>query len=108
MLADALPRSIGALAPDAAAAAATMAQRTLLPFRPLLSLVSSIKRMVQQLIRPAPEARSLGATHSEMLLGVSALGDMTVADVMTPRLDIAAVESHASRADVLELLRTSE
>ena len=108
MLADALPRSIGALAPDSATAAAALAQRTLLPFRPLLSLVSSIERMVQQLIRPAPEARSMGATHSEMLLGVFALGDTTVADVMTPRLDIAAVESHASHADALELLRTSE
>jgi CBS domain containing-hemolysin-like protein len=109
MVADALPRSIGSLAPDAATAAAIVARPALLPFRPLVSLVAAVERVIQGLMPPLPEGRSaMGPAHRDVLLGVFSLGDMTVAEVMTPRLDIAAVESRASRGEVLDLLRRSQ
>jgi CBS domain containing-hemolysin-like protein len=43
-----------------------------------------------------------------MLLGVFALADTTVAEVMTPRIDIIAVDSSASREEVMAILRRSE
>jgi CBS domain containing-hemolysin-like protein len=109
MVADALPRSIGSLAPDAAVAAAELARRTLLPFRPLLSLIAAGERLAQKVLPlPAQGRSAMEPAQRDMLLGVFALGDMTVADVMTPRLDIAAVEAHVSRSEVLDLLRSSE
>jgi CBS domain containing-hemolysin-like protein len=43
-----------------------------------------------------------------MLLGVFSLADTTVAEVMTPRIDIIAVDMSASRAEVVATLRSSE
>ncbi|MBI4421025.1 MAG: HlyC/CorC family transporter [Gemmatimonadetes bacterium] len=109
MVADALPRGIGALAPDAATAASTLAQRTLLPFRPLLSLTAAGERLIQRLVPASPPGRAaMGPAHRDMLLGVFSLGDTTVSEVMTPRLDIAAVEGRAGWQDVLDLLGRTE
>jgi CBS domain containing-hemolysin-like protein len=43
-----------------------------------------------------------------MLLGVFSLADTTVAEVMTPRIDIVSVDSSADRDEVLRILRSSE
>ena len=43
-----------------------------------------------------------------MLFGVFSLADTTVAEVMTPRIDIIAVDSSADREEVSAILRTSE
>jgi CBS domain containing-hemolysin-like protein len=43
-----------------------------------------------------------------MLLGVFSLADTTVAEVMTPRIDIFAVDSSAGRDEVIRILRSSE
>jgi putative hemolysin len=43
-----------------------------------------------------------------MLLGVFSLADTTVAEVMTPRIDIIAVDTAADRAEVVKTLRSSE
>jgi putative hemolysin len=43
-----------------------------------------------------------------MLLGVFSLADTTVAEVMTPRIDIIAVDSSADRDEVITTLRRSE
>ena len=43
-----------------------------------------------------------------MLLGVFSLADTTVAEVMTPRIDIVAVDSSADREEVIATLRSSE
>ncbi len=109
MLADVVPRSVGVLAPDAAAAAAAVARGTLLPFRPLLAIVDAADRLLDRLMPrdPAAGTSALGPTQRDMLLGVFALGDTTVAEVMIPRIDIAAVESHAPWEDVVALLRRS-
>lgn len=107
LLADAVPRSVGMLAPDAAAAAATVARHTLLPFRPLIALVGVIERLLQRLLpRPAAtDQPALGPTQRDMLLGVFAMGDTSVADIMTPRIDVTAVDSQASTEEVLDLMR---
>ena len=109
MVADALPRAVGSLAPDAAVAAAHVAQGTLLPFRPLLSLIAAGERLIQALLPVPPDASAaLAPAQRDMLLGVFSLGDTTVAEIMTPRLDIAAVESGASWSEVLDLFRRRE
>lgn len=46
--------------------------------------------------------------ENSILTGVFALGDTTVADVMTPRIDIVGVERDASWGNVVELARRSE
>ncbi len=56
---------------------------------------------------PSPELKQAEA-QGEMLHGIFALADMTVAEVMTPRIDIIAVESGATRDEVLATLRQSE
>ena len=43
-----------------------------------------------------------------MTQGVFSLKEMTVAEVMTPRIDIMAVRGDASEAAVIEVLRSSE
>ena len=43
-----------------------------------------------------------------MLLGVFSLAGTTVAEVMTPRIDIVAVDSSATREEVIATLRRSE
>jgi putative hemolysin len=43
-----------------------------------------------------------------MLLGVFALADTTVAEVMTPRIDIVAVDSASEREEVVKILQSSE
>jgi CBS domain containing-hemolysin-like protein len=43
-----------------------------------------------------------------MLLGVFSLADTTVAEVMTPRIDIVAVDASSERDEVLAILRSSE
>jgi len=109
MVADALPRAVGMLAPEAAIAALSVARRTLLPFRPLLSLVAGAERLMRRLVPPpSGDGSSMSAAQRDMLLGVFALGDTSVADVMTPRIDVAAVPSHATWPDVLELFRRRE
>src|SRR5205823_4406410 len=86
-----------------------VAQGTLLPFRPLLSLIAAGERLIQALLPVPPDASAaLAPAQRDMLLGVFSLGDTTVAEIMTPRLDIAAVESGASWSEVLDLFRRRE
>jgi CBS domain containing-hemolysin-like protein len=49
-----------------------------------------------------------GAAERDMLLGVFSLADTTVAEVMTPRIDIVAVDSSADREEVTAILQSSE
>jgi CBS domain containing-hemolysin-like protein len=44
----------------------------------------------------------------DMLLGVFSLADTTVSEVMTPRIDIVAVDLSASREEVVRTLRSAE
>ena len=76
---------------------------------PLLSLVKPASTSIQALLPVPPDASAaLAPAQRDMLLGVFSLGDTTVAEIMTPRLDIAAVESGASWSEVLDLFRRRE
>jgi magnesium and cobalt transporter len=61
-------------------------------------------------LRPpaAPVNRERGTVRRDMLLGLFSLADMTVDEVMTPRIDIVAVDTAAGRDEVIATLRRSE
>ncbi|HEU5261575.1 MAG TPA: hemolysin family protein [Gemmatimonadales bacterium] len=106
---DALPRSIARLAPELTTAALPLARRTLAPFRPLLWLLGWVDRGLHALVStPRPLEPDLGAAQRDMLLGVFTLADTSVDEVMTPRLDMVAVDVATTADEVLEAFRRSE
>ena len=106
---DALPRSIARLAPEVSTAALPLARRTLVPFGPLLWLLAWVDRGLHSLVAiPRPLQPDLGIAQRDMLLGVFTLADTTVDEVMTPRLDMVAVDVSATGEELLDTLRQSE
>lgn len=103
---DGLPRILAALTPDLPELAREPALRTLAPFAPLLRLVARSDRRRQP--EPGSRRRASGATQRDMLLGLFSLADTTVSEVMTPRIDIVAVDLAAGRDEVIATLRRSE
>jgi CBS domain containing-hemolysin-like protein len=100
LIGDLLPRLLAVLSPESVPLARRLAQPSLTVFRPLMSLVAFADR------RPAGPATSLAAAvDREMLQGVFALGEMTVAEVMTPRIDIASVDLTASTAEIMTIFQ---
>jgi len=93
---DLVPRMFAAIAPEWVPVARRLAEPGLGLFRPLLGLVSFADRGIQPAVPPAPPGQDRGMLH-----GVFALGEMTVAEVMTPRLDIVAVPLASTRAEVV-------
>jgi CBS domain containing-hemolysin-like protein len=108
-LSDLAPRALGVLFPHVATAAVPLARRSLLPFRPLIGLVAAAERVVSSLLPPeATEPTALQSEVRDVLAGVVSLHDTTVAEVMTPRLDVEAVEAGAEWPELVEQLRRSE
>ena len=106
---DALPRSIARLGPELSTAALPLARRTLVPFGPLLWLLAWVDRGLHALVAiPRPLQPDLGAAQRDMLLGVFTLADTTVDEVMTPRLDMVAVDVSATKEELLDTLRQSQ
>jgi magnesium and cobalt exporter, CNNM family len=106
---DALPRSLARIAPELAAAALPLARRTLAPFGVLLWLLAGVDRGLHSLVvTPRPLAPDLGVAQRDMLLGVFTLADTSVDEVMTPRLDMVAVDHAATTDEVVETFRQSE
>jgi CBS domain containing-hemolysin-like protein len=106
---DALPRSLARVAPDLAASALPLARRTLAPFGPLLWLLGWVDKGLHGLVAtPRPLAPDLGVAQRDMLLGVFTLADTRVDEVMTPRLDMVAVDLAAATDDVVEAFHQSE
>lgn len=103
---DLLPRLLAAVAPDLAAPARRGAVRTLVPFTPLLRLVAWAEARSER--AGPPVRRAIGSAQRDMLLGVFSLADTTVAEVMTPRIDVVAVDSSADREEVIATLRSAE
>lgn len=106
---DGVPRALGALLPDLATRALGPARRLLGVLRPYLGLVAAADRVAHRLLpsrRAVPGA--LGPPQRDMLRGVYSLADTTVADVMTPRLDVVAVDIEASWGELLEEVRRGE
>src|SRR5437867_8641348 len=109
ILGDALPRSLARVAPELAATALPLARRTLAPFGLLLWLLAWVDRGLHSLVAtPRPLEPALGAAQRDMLLGVFTLADTRVDEVMTPRLDMIAVDVAAPSDDVIEAFRQSE
>lgn len=107
VLGDLLPRLLAAVAPELTGPARRAAAATLAPFRWLLRLAA----WADSRARSAPAAdtaQHAGGTERDMLFGVFSLADTTVAEVMTPRIDIIAVDSSADREEVSAILQTSE
>ena len=104
---DLLPRVVAAVAPELAGPVRRAAVPTLGPFRPLLRLVAWADARMRP-PRRQQEARHLGTAQRDMLLGVFSLADTTVSEVMTPRIDIVAVDLSASREEVVRTLRSAE
>ncbi len=106
---DALPRSLARVAPEVAALALPLARRTLAPFGPLLWLLGWVDRGLHGLVAPRrPLEPDLGVAQRDMLLGVFTLADTRTDEVMTPRLDMTAVDVAAPLDDVLEAFHQSE
>ncbi len=106
---DACPRAVARIAPEVADLALPVARRTLAPFGPLLWLLAWVDRGLHALIStPRPLQPELGVAQRDMLLGVFTLADATVDEVMTPRLDMAAVDIAAPLEDVLAAFRQTE
>lgn len=105
-LGDLLPRLLAAIAPELTGPARRAAIGSLALLRPLLSLIGWFDR---RFVTPAPEERrGFGVEQRDMLLGVFSLADMTVAEVMTPRIDIVGVDLADDRDAVMAVLRRAE
>lgn len=106
---DALPRSLARVAPEVAALALPLARRTVAPFGPLLWLLGWVDRWLHGLVATRrPLEPDLGVAQRDMLLGVFTLADTRTDEVMTPRLDMTAVDVAAPLDDVLEAFHQSE
>jgi Mg2+/Co2+ transporter CorB len=103
---DLLPRLLAAIAPELARLVRPGAARSLAIFRPLFHLVTFVdQRGLRQSRAPLrPGAR----TPRDAMIGVFALSDMTVAEVMTPRIDIVSVDVADSREEVVSTLSRAE
>ncbi len=109
VLADALPRVVAALAPELATALAGAGRRSLGVAAPLLGLVLAVERIVRRLLPVPQRSREvLGRAQRDILLGVFSLGDATVADIMTPRLDIVALDAETEWPEAVEVVRHGE
>lgn len=109
VVADGLPRSAAALAPELADAALPLARRTLAPFRPLFWLLAWVDRGLHALVPPpVVTPRIAGGAQRDMLLGVFTIADTCVDEVMTPRLDMIAVDVAATTEQMLDTVRKSQ
>ncbi len=101
-----LPRVLAAVAPELPPLVRPAALRSLGGF----SLLFRIFAWADSGLRPpvAPVNRERGTVRRDMLLGLFSLADMTVDEVMTPRIDIVAVDTAAGRDEVIATLRRSE
>jgi putative hemolysin len=106
MVGDVLPRALGTLVPDIVQATSAVARVTLRLFHPLIRAVAWLDafggRALTRAVRSAAPWTERG-----MLGGVFALREMTVAEVMTPRIDIAAVDLAHSLDEVRQRFRQS-
>src|SRR5205814_2507396 len=84
-------------------------RRTPCPCRRLLWPRTQVDKSLHSLAAtPHTHEPELGAAHRDMLLGVFTLADTRVDEVMTPRLDMVAVDLAAPSDDVIEAFRQSE
>lgn len=105
---DLLPRLWAANEPGFVRADGRIAGASLTVFRPVLRLVAWADRGGRR--REGSEIQRPRVDHEahERLAGIFALREMTVAEVMTPRMDVASVDLSATRTRLLETFRATE
>lgn len=101
-----LPRVLAVLSPELVAVVTPAAGASVRVFKPLLRMVAWADRGGRTMA--ARTATPVTAHDREMLQGVFALSDMSVAEVMTPRIDMVTVDLADEREQVLDTLRQSE
>jgi CBS domain containing-hemolysin-like protein len=107
LVGDLVPRLLAVLAPELVGAVAGVSRVSLRLFHPLLRFVAWADRGGRSAL-PGDRRLPVAQADREMLQGVFALREMTVAEVMTPRIDVVAVDLADSRAEVIETLRQSQ
>ncbi|MFQ6046742.1 MAG: CBS domain-containing protein, partial [Gemmatimonadales bacterium] len=106
LVADVLPRGLGVLAPRLAEAVLPLARRTLEPFRPLLGLLGTVERGLSLVVPPAvPRVHGPSPEERDILARVLALRESTVEDVMTPRLDVYAIDAESDWRELVKHAR---
>jgi CBS domain containing-hemolysin-like protein len=104
---DLAPRLLAVLAPELVPLAHRAAMAAAPVFRPLLWLTARIDRRGRDHHALPGRASDRPSPH-EMALGVFSLHEMTVSEVMTPRIDIISVEITQPEEAVIATLRRSE
>jgi len=110
ILGELAPRLWAANEPGLIRAEGRFVQGTLTLLRPLLSAVAWVDRGFRRsrIVASAGDAPDSRPLERDMLTGLLGLSDMTVADIMTPRLDIASADFSTSREQVVETFRRAE
>lgn len=103
---DLAPRLLAVLAPELVPLAHRVALGAAPLFRPLLWLTLRLDPHRAPPVNGA--VRSDRHSPHEMALGVFSLHEMTVAEVMTPRIDIITVDRAEAESAVIATLRSSE
>ena len=104
---DLLPRVVAEVAPAFARSAGRGAERSLFLMAPLFSVAAWADRRGRD--RPViVEQPSAPENDVPAVRGLFALAETSVAEIMTPRIDIVAVDTAATGEDVVETLRNSE
>lgn len=106
LVGDLIPRLVAEVAPDVVPPVRRLALAAAPAFRPLLWLAARLDRGGE--LPRGIATRGDGITPQEMARGVFSLAEMTVSEVMTPRIDIIAVDVAESEAEVIATLRRSE
>ncbi len=109
LVSEVIPLGLTTLLPQAVAGLFPLARRSLIVFRPLLGLITLVEAKIHvKLPAPARPTDSFGPEHHDMLDGVLSLGEATVAEAMTPRLDVEALNSASCWREVVDQLRRSD
>jgi len=103
---DLLPRLWAANEPGLVRFDGRIAKFSIGIFGPLLSMVAWADRGGRRFV-PRPPARPEDEELRDRLSGVFSLRDMTVAEVMTPRMDVVSIDLSATKAQLLETLKAA-
>ena len=104
---DLVPRLLAVVAPDLVLPVRRLVLAATPLFRPLIWVAARLERGAvrpQRTLSAAPDR----ITPQEMVEGVFSLAEMTVSEVMTPRLDIISVDVAESEDALVTTLRRSE
>lgn len=105
---DLAPRLLAVLAPTLVPAARRAGLASAPLFAPLLWMARRLDTGPGPGLPPPVAERPGAMTPHDMALGVFSLAEMTTAEVMTPRIDIVAVDVGCDEAEVVRTLRQSE